>query len=422
MPAMKLTGEQQAILDGARGPLAAEHMRLLIEWGEAFAAARLVPVQSVMANGLSVPNRTLGDVPYELIEGYIEYCRRCLELPVAVPTVAQVGCLDLRRAEQHQSDMRQVPAQRELLQMGTRAGVAMAWTCAPYLIGYVPLKGQVCAWTESHAVVLLNSVLGARTTRHGNESAIAAAVTGWTPEFGVLLDENRSARVAVRVEVELRHDTDWGALGFFAGRLCGLHIPAFAGVPPPQLEAARQLAAALATSGGAPMFHIAGVTPEAPTLEAALHGQLPEKTVPFGLSDLAGVYDELTTLSGEEVDFVYFGCPHATLQELLELALGLRSRRVHPNVLLLVSTSYATEMQARRLGIAQEIEAAGGQFMTDTCPTNALWPKPQRMVTPNVKNCVYSRNLLGCEVALASPAECVETAVIGRHHRAASCE
>jgi len=411
---MNLTAQQQAMLDGAQGSAKAEHLRLLIEWGEAFGADRLVPVGSVMVNGLSVPNRTLGDVPLELIESYIDYCRSCVELPVKVPTVAQVGCLDLRRAAHHDADIRQVPAQRELLEMGSRAGIAMAWTCAPYLIGYVPVKGQVCAWTESHAVVLVNSIFGARTTRHGNESAVAAAVTGWVPEFGVLLTENRRAKVVIEVEVELRTEADWGCLGFFAGRVCGLHIPAFVGLPPPRLEAARQLAAALATSGGASMFHIVGVTPEAPTLDAALHRQPPEQRVKFDRRELAQVYRELRSITGAEIDLVYFGCPHATLQEIAEIATALCGKTVHPGTMFLISTAYAVEMQARRLGFAQQIEAVGGQFMTDTCPTNVLWPRPRRMITPNVKNCFYARNLLGCEVALASLEDCIRAAETGR--------
>ena len=101
----------------------------------------------------------------------------------------------------------QVAAQHEVMRMARDAGFLMTYTCAPYLVGNVPLKGEICAWTESSAVVYANSILGARTTRHGTESAIAAALLGWVPEFGVLLDENRRATLQVDVTAKLRRPT-----------------------------------------------------------------------------------------------------------------------------------------------------------------------------------------------------------------------
>jgi len=411
---VKLTDEQQAVLDGEQSPVRAEYLRQLIEWGEAFGAERLVPVENVMPNGMSVPNRTLGDLPYDLIQSYIDFVKSCLCENVRVTTTIQATCLDLERPEFFGSDMRQVPAQREFLDIARESGFALTWTCAPYLIGNVPVKGQICAWTESHAVVYINSFLGARTTRNGTESAIAAAVTGWVPEFGVLRTENRKARFVVNVEADLKTDTDWGCLGFFAGRAGGLRIPAFVGPRSPRLEAARQLCAALATSGGAPMLHIVGVTPEAPTLEAACQDSKPEETVTFGSNELAGIYETLRSNTGSEIDFVYFGCPHATLQEVVEIATALRGKKVHENVRLLVSMSYAMMMQARRLGYVQEIEKARGSIMVDTCPTNAYWPHTRRMATPAVKTCFYAQNLLGCEGLLAPLTDCIRVAETGR--------
>jgi predicted aconitase len=411
---MKLTQEQRAMLEGADGPECAAHLKTLIEWGEAFGAKRLVPVENVMINGVSVPNRTLGDLPDGLIDSYIDYVKSCLCEKVRVPTCCQASQVDLERAASQESDLRQIPAQHDLLKLAGKSGISMTWTCAPYLTGTIPVKGQVCAWTESHAVIYINSILGARSTRNGNESSVSAAVTGWFPEFGVLLSENRRAQFAVRVEVNLKTDTDWGCLGFFAGKRGGLRIPAFSGLPSPRLEAARQLAAALATAGGAPMFHIIGVTPEAPTHREAFQSHDPDETIVFGEPELAGVYESLTDASETRVDFVYFGCPHATPQEIVEIASLLRGKTIHSDVRLLVSMSYAIEMLGRRLGFIQEIEKAGGEIMTDTCPTNALWPKPERMATPAIKTAFYARNLLNCESILAPTDQCVRIALEGR--------
>lgn len=416
-----LTPEQQAMLDGARGDSRAEHLRLLVEWGEAVGAERLIEVDNVLPGGLFVPNRTLGELPFELIEGYINYTKGCLIDDVGgVTATAHASFMDLERLEQFQPDLRQVPAQRELLDLGRKAGVSMTWTCAPYLVGNVPISGQVCAWTESHAVVFVNSFLAARTTRNGNESAAAAMATGFVPEFGVLRSEGRGADFVIEVDVELTSDADWGCLGYFAGKVGGLRIPAFTGLPSPRIESARQLCAALATSGGAPMLHIVGVTPEAPTLAAALKDREPDETLTFGADELAAVYDTLSTATDDEVDLVYFGCPHATLQEVVELAKELRGKQVREGVTLLVSMSYAIEAQARRLGYAQEIEDAGGRVMTDSCPSNALWRESTRMATPAVKTGSYAPNLLQCEVILAPMPECVRIAETGRRSRSAA--
>jgi hypothetical protein len=373
-------------------------------------------VENVMPSGLYVPNHSLGNAPFELIERSMEYSRSCVAETVQMTATCHASCMDLERPEQFGADLRQVPTQRELLDRARQSGISMTWTCAPYLVGNIPVKGQICAWTESHAVVYINSFLGARTTRHGNESATAAAVTGWVPEFGVLRTENRRARLLIEVEATLTNDTDWGCLGFFVGKAAGLRIPALTGLRPPRLEAARQLCAALATSGGAPMLHIVGVTPEAPTMNDAFQGQAPDETVTFGPAELADVYESLRTHTGPEIDFVYFGCPHASLQEVVEIAHALRGKQVHADVTMLISMPYAIEMQGRRLGFVQEIEQAGGTIMTDSCPTNALWRYPKRMATPAIKTGFYAQNLLGCEAVLAPMEDCVRVATSARWH------
>jgi len=244
--------------------------------------------------------------------------------------------------------------------------------------------------------------------------ATRAPLLQWPPDSCPSLafcgTENRRATFVIEVKTELTSDADWGCLGYFAGKTGGLRIPAFVGLPALRIESARQLCAALATSGGAPVLHIAGVTPEAPTLEAALQGHEPEETLTFGDAELASVYETLTTASGNEVDLVYFGCPHATFQEVVELAKELRGKKVHESVTLLISMSYAIEAQARRLGYAQEIENVGGSVMTDSCPSNALWRQSKRMATPAVKTGSYAPNLLRCEVILAPMPECVQIA------------
>jgi predicted aconitase len=303
--------------------------------------------------------------------------------------------------------------QRELTGKATQAGFIPAFTCAPYLVGNVPLKGEICAWTESSAVVYANSILGARTTRHGTESANAASLLGLVPEFGVLLDENRKGTVRVQVTAQLESPTDWGALGYYVGRLVGLGIPVFDGVRRPTQEEAKQLCAALASSGGVTMCHIAGVTPEAPTLEAAFHGDVPKPAATFDQAALASTYALLSAHTDREIDSVILGCPHASLFEIAQIAAWLRGTRVADGVRLWINAACGTKRNAEAMGYAAEIQAAGGTILCDTCPTNLRIPA-RRIVTSGFKQAHYARGMVGAETIVADTAACIRAAVAGK--------
>jgi predicted aconitase len=412
---MDLTREQRAMLAGERGPVVAKCMSWLVAWGEAMRARRLVPVENVMPSGPTVPGRMMSAADADSVEQYVAEWRERWSTPVRPYTVtSHVARFDLDQAELMEVRPRYVELQREIVKAATLGGTLATWTCTPYLVGNVPVKGQVCAWTESHAVVFINSILGARTTRHGAESAIAAALTGYTPEFGPLLDEGRRGDFVVEVRTPLRQVADWGALGYFAAQRAGLRAPVFTGLPSPTIEAAKQLCAALATAGGVAMFHIVGVTPEAPSLEAACQGPAPSERYVFGERELKEVYESLRRISGDEVDFVYVGCPHCTLSEFAEVVRLMGERRVADGVLFLVTMPYALKMNAQRLGLLAAAERAGIRVMSDTCPAVAEFPVKRRMVTNSVKQAHYLRAILKNESILASVGDCVEAAIRGR--------
>jgi predicted aconitase len=280
-------------------------------------------------------------------------------------------------------------------------------------VGNVPLKGEICCWTESSAVVYANSILGARTTRHGTESAIAASLLGWTPEFGVLLTANRKGTVRVKVTAALECSSDWGALGYFAGKLAGLGIPVFDGAPRPSQDDAKQLCAALATSGGVTMCHIAGVTPEAGTLEDAFQGTPPVEAAVFDDATLRAMYASLRNHTGDDIDSVILGCPHASIREISQFAGLLKGKRVAPGVRLWVDTARATKASADAMGFTGVIEEAGGIIVCDTCPTN-MRVSARRIVTHGFKQAHYARGMVGAEVIVAKTDACVRAAVAGR--------
>jgi predicted aconitase len=389
-------------------------MRWLVEWGAVMGARRLVPVDNTHVL-LPVPNSMARGASAETLERYMADLHQVCSQRTHPRCTCTVHALfvTLDELDLPENDPEQVLLQRALADKAARAGFIPTFTCAPYLVGNVPLKGEICAWTESSAVVYANSILGARTTRHGTESANAASLLGLVPEFGVLLDENRKGTLRIRVTADLKSPTDWGALGYYAGRLAGLGIPVFEGVRRPTQEEAKQLCAALASSGGVTMCHIAGVTPEAPTLEAAFHGEVPRPAATFHGAALAETYDLLSAHTGTGIDSVILGCPHASLAEIAQIAALLRGKRVADGVRLWVNAARATKRSAQAIGYAAAIEAAGGIILCDTCPTNLRIPA-RRIVTPGFKQAHYARGMVGAEAIVADVEACIRAAIAGR--------
>jgi len=411
---MVLTPEQQAILEGSQGPYLATCMRWLVEWGDVMGARRLIRVDNTHAL-LPVPNQMARGARRETIERYVEGLREACRHRTAPGCYCtlHVNFVTLDDITLKENDPEQVGMQREIADMAAAAGFIPTFTCAPYLVGNVPLKGEICAWTESSAVVYANSILGARTTRHGNESSIAASLLGLAPEFGVLLDENRKGTLRVDVAADLTSPTDWGALGYVAGKAAGLGIPVFNGVRRPSQAEAKQLCAALATSGGVTMCHIAGVTPEAPTLEAAFHGDVPAPSLTFTNETLREAYQSLRQRTGDDIDSVILGCPHASIREIAEIAALLRGKRVAQPVRLWIDTARGTKGGADAMGYTKIIEDAGGCILCDTCPTNLRIPA-RRIVTSGFKQAHYARGMVGAEVIVARLEACIRAALAGR--------
>lgn len=411
---MELTEEQQEIFDGSRGGYLAKCMRWLVEWGRVMGASRLVRVSNTHAL-LPVPNGMARGASPETMDQYMADLKEACSHQTASGCVCTVHAafVSLDEIDRPENDPKQVEMQKELALMAADAGFIPTFTCAPYLVGNVPLKGEVCAWTESSAVVYANSILGARTTRHGTESAIAASLLGWVPEFGVLLDQNRKGTLLVEVSADLDSPTDWGALGYFTGKLVGLGIPVFNGVVRPSQDEAKQICAALATSGGVTMCHIAGVTPEAPTVGSAFHGAVPEDAVIFDNERLKETYDALRIRTGDEIDSVILGCPHASINEIAEIAALLKGHRVAKGVRLWVDTARGTKGNADAMGYTKTIEMAGGSILCDTCPTN-MRISARRIVTHGFKQAHYARGMVGAEVIVAETESCVKAAIAGR--------
>lgn len=408
---MQLTDEQKAILQGKLGPLLAKYMRWSVDWGDAMGAERLVPVTNVHCI-LRTP--LLKGISQKTVESFIGEIRDICSHKVKCTTTTHQHSYCKESVSE-----KEFTFQEKLNELAREAGFITTWTCTPYLVGNVPTCGQICAWTESSAIVYANSILGARTTRHGMQSSIAAALLGWVPEFGVLLSRNRKATLQVNVESHMRTPSDWGALGFYTGEIGGSEIPVFTQVETILPEEAKQLSAALPYSGRAiSMFHIVGVTPEAATLETALGPHKPSRRIVFNEKNLVETYRKITDLTrGEEIDTVTLGCPFASLQEIKEISDHLYNKHIAPGVALFISTSYGTMKSAKRIGYTEIIKKAGGTFMVGTCPSGAKWLHLEKVVTNSFKMGFCCRNAFKAKIGVTNEEDCLGAAIRGRWQR-----
>ncbi|HWO71396.1 MAG TPA: aconitase X catalytic domain-containing protein [Actinomycetota bacterium] len=410
--ALELTVEERAMLAGERGPAAATAMRILVETARAMGAPRFVEVSRAHVDGCLYHGRAGLDFAERLLA---EGAR------VSVPTTLNVGLLDLLHPELVRTDPETRGAARRLMEAYVAMGCRPTWTCAPYQLPEArPGLGEQVAWAESNAIVFANSVLGARTERYGDFLDICAAVAGRAPYVGLHTDEGRRARVAFRLEGVperlLASDVCYPVLGHLVGRAAGSRVPAIVGLPPDASEdRLKALGAAAASSGSVGMFHAVGVTPEAPTLEAATGGAaVPEVAVTP--ERLRRARDELTTAGGDELAAVSVGTPHASVAELERLAELLDGVRIAPGVGFYVNTSRASLAEAERRGVAEALARAGVRIVTDTCTYLAPIIAEVRgpVMTNSAKWAWYAPGNLGIEVVFGSLEECVRSAALGR--------
>lgn len=256
--------------------------------------------------------------------------------------------------------------QEEVIEIYRRMGATPTITCTPYLIGSMPAPFTDAFLSESSVVSYANSVLGVRTNRESGLSTLLYAIAGYGPRYGLHLPENRNPRVEVHVTCPLRGVVDFSLLGYRVGELAKGRVPYITGISTrPTVEELKVLSAAGAASGSVDLYHIEGITPESRSNLISLH-QIEER-IEVSRESLTAVRQLLNTGAAEDVDLVTFGCPHASLNEVKEIAVLLEGKQVRPGTQLWVCTSRAVKDMAARLGYVQTVEAAGGRVVADTC-------------------------------------------------------
>jgi predicted aconitase len=386
---MQLAEHDEAMLAGDHGQAAQKSMRILRALGEIYGATSLVDVASVQVAGVSYDN--LGQAGLDFLSEMAADGR------ARVLTTLNPAGMDVDGWQELGISADFAGMQRRVLDAFARMGVVTTCTCTPYLVGNLPRFGQHVAWSESSAVCFANSVIGARTNREGGPSALAAALTGRTPAYGLHLAENRRAQVAVEVKAALRGTLEFGALGVAIGAVVGNRIPYIQGCQGANLDQLKSLAASLATYGGTAMFQMAGVTPEGT--------EVPGQPVVVDRRAIDRAREELDD-QGAEVDFISIGCPHASLDEVRAISKLLEGRRVVRETWIHVARPIKTSSD--RMGYTGLIEAAGAKVACDTCMVVApLKGRFSVLATNSAKAAFYGRAKNGFSVAFRTLEQCL---------------
>jgi predicted aconitase len=409
---LHLTDDEKKMHDGHRGEAVRMAMSILVDLGNAIDASQMVEITHVHTDS----GFYLGDAGLEFVEHLAARGGR-----VAVPTSMNNTSFDIERCRSYGVSAELAAKIRRLEKAHLAMGATPSWTCAPYQDGILPEPGSRVAWSESNAIVFANSVLGARTNRTGDLVDICCALTGRAPETGLYLDENRLATVNARLEgfpAEAFSDpTFYPLLGYFIGKQCGNQVVAISGVPASvTIDDLKGFGAAAASSGATALFHMVGITPEAPTLAACIKRDTTIQTLEVNPDSLKKSEALLCTAENEQLDWVGLGCPHFSYAEFAELLQCIADRKISSNIAFSVFTSRKILRRIKNEGILETLAQAGIEVYADGCLL--LYPQSLRpsgtMMTNSAKAANYIFSQAGYQVAYGSIRECVESAVAGK--------
>lgn len=403
---MFLTTEEEQLLEGELGEAIQLAMSVLVKIEEMYGADRMIRIENVHIDAATY---------YGIYDAGLEFCEKLAREGVTfrVPATLCISAIDFERHAEFGVPQECVEKQRRLARAYLKMGAICNWTCAPYQCGSSVRFGQQIAWGESNAIAFANSVIGARTIRCVDFVDICAAITGLMPRFGLYLDEERLGSVLFKLEVETAQftPTDYATLGYFVGIVAGSRVPVLQGVSKNistnQLKA---FSAAVATSGSIGLFHMCGITPEARNLEEALGGQKPEETLTPGKEELNTVRDNLSSQEGMDPEIVVLGCPHYSAEELKEVAILLKNKRVTKDKRFWIFTNRCAKQISKQMGLLEWIEGRGAKVICDTCflhmPTDA-W-ELDSIATDSAKMAHYAPGIGDFKVDFLDKAQCIE--------------
>ena len=408
-----LTDEEQEMLDGKRGIAVQEAIRYQLEVARFWGAERFVPITNAHMMG---DIEVMGDAGLNYMKRACEHHTRC-----TVPITTNARCMDFAYVEQLGQDKAEAEKEHQVIRFMREMNVVTTDTCINYQTVYQPHLGEHVAWGDTGTVIYANSVFGARTNFEGGPAALAAAVTGRTPAYGFHLDKHRKGTISVRIDARLDDLADWGAIGKIVGEKNQSYyaVPVFHGMRrAPIADELKHLGCALASYGSMAMFHMVGVTPEAPSLEAAFAGNAPGSEMVITDADLKRVYDGYD-LKDRSANLVVFSGPQLSIFEMKDLSERFAGRTLHPGTQVFVTTATSVKHQAQQLGYLKPLEDAGVKVLEGVCfyiLQNLSGMRVANGWTNMVSNSAKIVNIIGAHrfnTILRKTQECVDIACTG---------
>ncbi len=415
---VKLSDSDQAHLSGENGPVLQFAARMVVKAAELMGAGELIDVSFVHIDACHYYGQAHVDFARMVIEGGAK---------VAVPSWTNTVPVSVELPDMRPPDKSPefLNGARELMTLYERMGCRPVWTCAPYQLPGGPGLGDQIVGSESNAVTYYNSAVGARTNKYGDFLDVCCALMGRVPNAGLHKAENRRGQILFRladdVSDELRAQEMLAhVLGHCVGKAAGSAVPVIEGLPEQTtLDSLKAISAATAASGGAALFHAAGVTPEAPDLEAAFQRQEPERKVELSIRELRAARDDLSTARPGPLEMVALGTPHFSFTEFARLAKLMDGETVSPGLIMYVSTSRHVRELIAQKGWLEQLERAGIRVVVDTCTyfTPAVRGAKGRVMTNSAKWAYYAPGMLPVEVCFGSLEDCVRSAIAGEVRR-----
>lgn len=326
---MKLSPEQQAMLDGEKGETMAKVVKTLVMYGETFGAERMVPITSkyghtVISFGLKIM-KPVYDLYQEIIDAGLVSGQKFTADPRPmdknVPSSLIEDLIFKKFMYTQQDDFEQ-----QLRSLGITSDDGYTCTCYLDQVGNKPKKGDILSWAESSAVVYANSVLGARCNRNSGIIELMGSIAGFVPEFGLLLDENRKATWVVEVKCSTKPDAQ--LLGSAIGMKVMEDVPYVKGLDKwlgtelndDACTYLKDFGAATASNGAVGLYHIENLTPEAVELG---EGMIADNAQVYVIDDaelerVKANYPVIWKNPDAAPQLCFVGCPHMTLQQLID--------------------------------------------------------------------------------------------------------
>ena len=361
---MEVPAELLSMLSGEQGPTKQKASRLVVDLAATAGAKQFVRVEHAHVSGVSVITGGHG------LRRFLSDLSGDPGGKVSIPTTLNSAGCDHDKMDEMGIDYPDFLEQQfEIVQSYSDLGIEATLSCTPYDRGIDPEDG-IGSWAESNAVCFSNSYTSLVTNRESGLSALATAITGWAPLWGLHIEENRVPNILVNVECEMDDPTDWSILGDWIGKkllpeweIPWGPMPRITGLPRGTFEMRKALTAS-AANYGCPMLWADGLTVDPPEV-SSYQGELT-----FTQSDLDERYQALAPKG--IVDLVVIGCPQASVGEARSAAASVRARmelgEAIPDQRLWVFMSSHNYDLIAADGTLDILEEAGALVLKDTCP------------------------------------------------------